>query len=225
MSDTNEKVKKEQEEEVLGSKEKQPADEDPKQEQLYEDDSDGDTESNKQSEEIEQLKEQYKGLETDELIELLIERDRLISDLDRQLQSARDARLRKAAELENMKKRIQRDRAQMFETARANALEDFLPINDDLRRTLKAFDESEVNQNFMDGVELVANKFEEVLNKYGVERIDEEGVPFDVDLHDAMMSQKPEDDSIESDMVLQVLENGYRMGDRTIRHAKVIVSE
>ncbi|MDX1586186.1 MAG: nucleotide exchange factor GrpE, partial [Balneolaceae bacterium] len=109
--------------------------------------------------------------------------------------------------------------------ARAKALEDFLPINDDLQRTLKAFDDSEVNENFMDGVELVANKFEEVLNKYGVERIDEELVPFNVDLHDAMMRQKPEGEDIGSDMVLKVLENGYRMGDRTIRHAKVIVSE
>jgi molecular chaperone GrpE len=64
-----------------------------------------------------------------------------------------------------------------------------------------------------------------VLNQHGVERIDEKMVPFNVDLHDAMMRRKPEDDSIESDIVLDVIENGYRMGDRTIRHAKVIVSE
>lgn len=218
MSDTNEKIKQEQEEEktdgeVLDSDTESAAKE-KEQEQEQE-----------QSDRKEELREMYDGLDADELVEMLVERDLLISDLEQELQSARDGKLRKAAELENVKKRVQRDRAQMFENARAEALKDFLPINDDLRRTLKAFDESEVNQNFMDGVSLVADKFEEVLKKYGVERIDEEGVPFDVDLHDAMMRQKPEDDSFGSDRVLQVLENGYRMGNRTIRHAKVIVSE
>ena len=216
MSNTDEKVKKEKneaDEEVL----------DKEQEQEQEQQADSGQDEIPFDEE--KRREEYEDLETGAMIDLLIERDRMIAELELELQSVRDAHLRKAAELENMKKRIQRDRAQLFESAKANALREFLPINDDLRRTLKAFDDSEVNENFMDGVALVASKFEEVLNKYGVERIDEEGVPFDVDLHDAMMRQKPEDDSIESDMVLKVLENGYRMGDRTIRHAKVIVSE
>jgi molecular chaperone GrpE len=133
--------------------------------------------------------------------------------------------LRKAAELENYRKRVKRERSQIYETAKANALEDFLSISDDLTRTLKASDDLDVNQTFLEGVTLVSNKFDEVLNKHGVERIDEEGVPFNVDIHDALMRQKPEDDSIESDMVLKVVENGYKIGDRTIRHAKVIVSE
>jgi len=167
----------------------------------------------------------YKDLETGELIELLEEKDTLIEELEQELDEAKDAHLRKAAELENVKKRVQRERTQIYESARVNAMEDFLPVNDDLRRILKAFDEAEVNENFMDGVRLVAEKFEEVLKKHGIERIDEEMVPFDVDLHDAMMRQKPEDEDIGSDMVLKVLENGYRLGDKTIRHAKVIVSE
>ncbi len=201
MSDTNEQVKQEQEE------------------------LDAEQQEQDQEQETAEQATEYDEFEKEELIEKLKEQDQLIKELKEDAETAKDNHLRKAAELENMKKRFQRERTQLFETARAKALEDFLPINDDLQRTLKAFEESEVNENFMDGVELVANKFEEVLNKYGVERIDDELVPFNVDLHDAMMRQKPEDDSIESDMVLKVLENGYRMGDRTIRHAKVIVSE
>ncbi|MDZ7692958.1 MAG: nucleotide exchange factor GrpE [Balneolaceae bacterium] len=183
------------------------------------------TQDQDQDQEISVEESQYTELEAEELILKLEEKDREIEELAQEVQDAKESHLRKAAELENIKKRFQRERSQLFETARAKALEDFLPINDDLQRTLKAFDETEVNESFMDGVELVANKFEEVLNKYGVERIDEELVPFNVDLHDAMMRQKPEDDTIGSDMVLKVLENGYRMADRTIRHAKVIVSE
>lgn len=167
----------------------------------------------------------YDGLETDELVGLLLERDKEVGELEKQFEEAKNAHLRKAAELENYRKRVQRERAQIYETAKTNALEDFLFINDDLRRTLKASEDLEIDETFLDGVTLVANKFEEVLKKHGVERIDKEMVPFDVDLHDAMMRQKPESEDVGSDMVLQVIESGYRIGDRTIRHAKVIVSE
>jgi molecular chaperone GrpE len=178
-----------------------------------------------QSEETEELTSRYEDFEADELREMLVARDQKVEQLEEELAEAKDNHLRKAAELENYRKRVQRERSQVYETAKANALEDFLEINDDLQRTLKAAEALEVNDTLMDGVNLVASKFKEVLKKYGVERIDEEGVPFNVDLHDAMMRQKPKDDSIGSDVVLNVVESGYRMGDRTIRHAKVIVSE
>ncbi|MEL7834958.1 nucleotide exchange factor GrpE [Fodinibius sp. Rm-B-1B1-1] len=181
--------------------------------------------SAEQENKTEELYAQYEDYEADELRDLLVARDQEVQALEQELAEAKDSHLRKAAELENYRKRVQRERSQVYETAKANALEDFLEINDDLQRTLKAAEDLDVNDTLMDGVNLVASKFKEVLNKYGVERIDEEGVPFNVDLHDAMMRQKPEDDSIGSDMVLNVVESGYRMGDRTIRHAKVIVSE
>ena len=151
------------------------------------------------------------------------EKDQIIENLQQELSQAKDALLRKAAELDNVRKRVQRERNQVFETARAKAVEDFLPVNDDIRRTLNAAEGLEIDPQFMDGVKMIAGKFEDVLKKYNVERIDQTDVPFDVDLHDAMMRQKV--DGKESDMVVQVIENGYRMGDRTIRHAKVIVSE
>lgn len=167
----------------------------------------------------------YGELGEAELVDLLAERDGRIRELEQQVAEMKEVHLRKAAELENYRKRVQRERAQIYETAKVNALQDFLSINDDLHRTLEAAEDLEVNDTFMEGVTLVADKFEDVLRKHGVERIDEEMVPFNVDLHDAMMRQKPEDEEIDSDMVLKVVEKGYRIGDRTIRHAKVIVSE
>ncbi len=205
MSESNEKVTEEQTAETEQQEQKE--------------------QSAEQQEKVEELHSQYEDFEADELRELLVARDQEVQQLEEELAEAKDSHLRKAAELENYRKRVQRERSQVYETAKANALEDFLEINDDLQRTLKAAEELEVNDTLMDGVNHVASKFKEVLNKYGVERIDEEGVPFNVDLHDAMMRQKPEDDSIGSDVVLNVVESGYRMGDRTIRHAKVIVSE
>ena len=153
----------------------------------------------------------------------------VISELRDELERAQDSLLRKAAELENLRKRVQRERTQLFESAKVNAVEKFLPINDDLQRTTEAIENAEtdtaVDDHFVDGVTMIADKFQDTLKSLGVEPINETGVPFNVDLHDALFKQQPEDDSVESDTVLQIVENGYRMGDRTIRHAKVIVSE
>ncbi|MGN8225975.1 nucleotide exchange factor GrpE [Gracilimonas sp. BCB1] len=153
------------------------------------------------------------------------EKDIRIEELEKELSNTKDGLLRKAAELENVRKRVQRERVQLFEEAKAGALEDFMPISDDLLRTLKAAEESEIEDSFLEGVKMVADKFEKVLEKHGVERINKTGVPFDVNLHDAMMKQPAPDEDTGSDVVLQVLDSGYKIGNRTIRHAKVIVSE
>ncbi|HLR76772.1 MAG TPA: nucleotide exchange factor GrpE [Balneolaceae bacterium] len=188
------------------------------------------TNINPEAQSDEQEKEQneetlYQEHEEDELIALLKEKDDQIEDLEVKTDDLKNTVLRKAAELDNYRKRVQRERSQIYNSAKANALEDFLSISDDLTRTLDATKESEVPESFLEGVTLLADKFNEVLKKHGVKRIDEVMVPFDVDLHDAMMRQKPEDKSVESDMVLKVIENGYKIDDRVIRHAKVIVSE
>lgn len=148
-----------------------------------------------------------------------------IQKLEQDLVDARDTVLRKAAELENVRKRVQRERVALFEDAKIAALEDFLPISEDMKRALGAVEGNEVNESFLEGVKLVASKFEEVLTKYGVESINETGIPFDVNLHDAMLRQPAPNKKIKSDTVLQVLESGYRIGNKVIKHAKVIVSE
>jgi len=155
----------------------------------------------------------------------IIELQNRINELEAEIQEARDAGLRRAAEMENLRKRLQREKQQIFEQAKISALEDFLPINDDLIRTVKAVEESDADESIIEGIQLIANKFNAVLEKKGVERIDETGVPFDVNLHDALFRQKPGDETTDSDIVLQVVENGYKIDDKTMRHAKVIVSE
>jgi len=162
--------------------------------------------------------------ENEELTIIEAQQSRILS-LENEIELIKENHLRKAAEMENMKKRLQRERQQFFQVAKERAIQDFLPVSDDLLRTLDAMKEGGAHDAYIDGIELVASKFDEVLTKHDVERIDQTGVPFNVDLHDAMMRQKAADDSVESGTVLQVIENGYRMGDKTLRHAKVIVSE
>jgi len=159
------------------------------------------------------------------LDELIEEQQKRINELEEELQGKKDNHLRKIAEMENFKKRLQRERDQVFQKSKESAVDAFLPVYDDLQRTLDALKQSKADPSFIDGVKLVADKFKDVLDRYNVERIDETGVPFDVDLHDAMMRKNADDNSVESGTVLQVLESGYRMGDKTLRHAKVIVSE
>ncbi len=166
---------------------------------------------------------QYENQEdVDQLIE---DQQKRINELEEELERVKETQLRKAAEMDNMRKRLQRERELIFKTAREAAIEEFLPVSDDLVRTLKAMENSDADPSYIDGIKMVADKFDEVLKKHDVERIDQTGVPFDVNIHDAMLSQKPDDESIESGTVLQIVENGYTMGDKTLRHAKVIVSE
>ncbi|MEX2572744.1 MAG: nucleotide exchange factor GrpE [Balneolaceae bacterium] len=172
----------------------------------------------------ESINEENSAVEPDQLV---LDQQKRISELEQKVDELVDSNLRKTAEIDNVRKRMQRERIQLYETAKIQAVEHFLPVNDDLIRTLNAMDESgEKNvEGIRDGIRMVASKFEDALKHYNIERIDQTGVPFNVDLHDALMRREPEDKNIDSNIVLQVLEIGYRMGDRTIRHAKVIVSE
>jgi molecular chaperone GrpE len=148
-----------------------------------------------------------------------------ITSLKMELEQSKDTLLRRTAEFENAKKRMMRENIRLLEDAKIEALKKFLPINDDLQRTLQASKDQEIQKAFLDGVTMVAEKFSSLLTQSGVEQINELNVPFDVNLHDAMLRMPAPDDSIDSNTVLQILEAGYKVGDKVIRHAKVIVSE
>jgi molecular chaperone GrpE len=145
--------------------------------------------------------------------------------LQTEVEQLRDTLLRRTAEFDNIKKRMLRERLQLLDDARFEALKSFLPVNDDLQRTLEAARDTEIPASFLEGVVMVAEKFVSILTSNGVEAIDKTGVPFDVNLHDALMRQPAPDGKTPSDTVLQILETGYKAGDKIIRHAKVIVSE
>lgn len=187
------------------------------------------TEEIKDAEEQEEVSEEVEAEETleneEEIIEEVDEQEALINKLEHELANTKDALLRKAAELENVRKRVQRERVALFEDAKITALEDFLPITEDMKRALSVSEGIDIDKGFLAGVKMVASKFDEILSKYGVESINEENVPFDVNLHDAMLRQPAPNKKIKSDTVLQVLEGGYKIGNKVIKHAKVIVSE
>ena len=165
------------------------------------------------------------GKSEDDFEQEIDEQEQEIIRLQEELAASKDAMLRKAAELENVRKRVQRERVALYEDAKSAALQDVLPISEDLFRVVQATHEYEVDPNFQSGVKLVADKFEELFKKHGVEVINTTDIPFDVKLHDALLKQPAANTKTKSDIVLQVLENGYKIGNNVIKHAKVIVSE
>ncbi|MDI6401007.1 nucleotide exchange factor GrpE [Balneolaceae bacterium ANBcel3] len=161
----------------------------------------------------------------EEMQQRIIELETEVDTLREEAASAKDSMLRKAAEFENLKRRTQREKESIFSDANAEAVTRFLPVREDLKRSLESLGASEAEQSIRKGLELILQSFDAILEKYDVEAIEDTGVPFNVDLHDAMLSQPAGDESIAPNTVIQVLEPGYKMGEKVIKHAKVIVSQ
>lgn len=142
-----------------------------------------------------------------------------------EVQQLKDQLIRVMADNQNIKRRAESDRLRFFEEAKARYIGLFLPIFDDLTRSIAMSETVEIPEAFLNGLKLVNQKFDDVFEREKVERIDQTMVPFNVDLHEALMKQPAPDNAVESDTVLQVFEPGYKIGGKVIKHAKVIVSE
>ncbi|HEX2903956.1 MAG TPA: nucleotide exchange factor GrpE [Jatrophihabitans sp.] len=142
-------------------------------------------------------------------------------DAGQQLAAERLADLQRLqAEYANYRKRVDRDRALSREQAIASVVESLLPVLDDIQLARQHGDlESGPFAS-------IAEKLESTLAKYGVERYDEPGTPFDPSVHDALMHADVElAEGTEVTTVVEVLQPGYRLGDRVIRPARVSVAD
>jgi molecular chaperone GrpE len=130
-------------------------------------------------------------------------------------------RLRRlAADFHNYRKRAARDQEQLVARAHERLMKALLPVVDDLERALVAAAEHE-EAKLHEGVELVARELHAALKREGLEEIDTTG-SFDPHVHEALLSQPSE---AEEGAVVEVLQKGYRLGDRVLRPARVVVSQ
>lgn len=127
-----------------------------------------------------------------------------------------DKYLRLLAEYDNFRKRSQKERDEIYPAATAAAIGKFLPVLDNLERAA-AFPHAD--DDFGKGFDLIYQSFQDVLGALGVEAVGEVGEPFDPSLHNAVMHI--EDEALGENVVSQVLQRGYRIGDRIIRYAMV----
>jgi molecular chaperone GrpE len=174
-------------------------------------------------EELENVEEEERESAQAEEQDKTSEKETGIAGLEKQVHDFKDKYLRKAAEFENYKRRTEAEISSLYRYAGGNLIYELLPVLDDFIRLKKAWDENHDPEVYRKGMELVYEKFTSVLEKQGLKQIDAAGKPFDVNLHEAVM-QIPTNEH-EANIVVEVIENGYYLKDKVLRHAKVIVSK
>jgi molecular chaperone GrpE len=145
------------------------------------------------------------------------ELERVTEERDQQ----KDARLRVAADFDNFRKRQARDREQQAVAANERLVLDLLPVYDALELAVEAFDQHETDK-VREGVQYVHRALHDVLARAGATAIDPQGDPFDPAEHEALMAQP--DPEVDEGVVLQVHQRGFRLGERVIRPARVVIS-
>lgn len=145
-----------------------------------------------------------------------------IDELQKLADSYKDQFLRKAAEFENYKRRTEAEMMSLVRNANEGLITALLPILNDFVRSLKAGAENKDYDAFYKGVELIYGKFSKLLESQGLTPFESVGKPFDVEYHDALL-QVPRDD-VPPHTVIEEVERGYKLNDKVLRHAKVIVS-
>ncbi len=132
--------------------------------------------------------------------------------------------LRLMAEFDNFRKRSRRETEALQEFASEKVLTVLLPVLDDFERTLTVMEKTDNMTSIQDGINLVHDKLQRVLQKEGLNRINAKDEEFDSELHEAIHSiEAPEEDK--KGKVLEEVEKGYRLKDKVIRYSKVIVGE
>ncbi len=133
-----------------------------------------------------------------------------------------DLARRTQAEFQNYVKRAARDRDQEKQYFVSGFMRDLLPVLDNLQRATAAAKKAGETGPLVQGVQMVLNQFLELLKKYDVTPIEAEGKPFDHNLHEALVEQPS--DQFPPNTVMHVEERGYKIGERVLRPAKVVVS-
>jgi len=153
----------------------------------------------------------------------------LPQDLESQLaQKTKEAQenyerlLRLAAELENLKKRQERERADLLQFANENLIKELLPVLDNLERALEHGRQCDCPSPFLEGLELVRQDFVKVLGRFGVTPLVAAGQPFDPAFHHAVMEEEAPE--VENQTVIKELQKGYLLQNRLIRPAMVVVA-
>jgi len=133
-----------------------------------------------------------------------------------------DRFLRLYSEFDNYKRRTAKERLELFKTASEELIVALLPIIDDFDRAIKSNDETDDFKVLKEGIGLVRNKFKGVLEQKGLEPMNSQGKPFDTDIHEAL-TKIPAPKKKLKGKVVDVIEKGYLLNGKVIRHAKVVV--
>lgn len=139
----------------------------------------------------------------------------------------KDEKLRVLAEMENLRKRSERERIDLIKYGSINLARDILSFSDNLSRAMEAIPESEKKSesiiNLIDGLKMVQKEFNSIIEKHGVKKIEALNKNFDHNFHQAII--EVEDDKVDEGIVVQEIQSGYTMHDRLLRPSMVGVSK
>lgn len=144
--------------------------------------------------------------------------------LEEQVKIEKDKFMRLFAEFENFKKRTAKERIELFKTAGEGVLKDMLPVLDDFDRAMVEINKSE-DEQLITGVKLISGKLRTTLNSKGLEEFDvRAGDTFNADIHEAITQIPAPSDDMKGKIV-DVIEKGYKLGDKIIRFPKVVIGQ
>lgn len=126
------------------------------------------------------------------------------------------------ADFDNYRKRTLQEKAELIKNGSARAMEQLLPVVDDFERALEAIAKGGDIDSLKEGVELIYNKFVKYLKQQNVEPIESTGEMFDTDVHEAVTTF-PVEDETKKGRVIDTVMKGYKINDKVLRHAKVVV--
>lgn len=145
-------------------------------------------------------------------------------ELQKELAQEKDRFLRLFAEFENYKKRTSRERIELFKTANEELMTVLLPILDDFDRGLNEIKKAK-DKELLKGMELINNKLKNSLTQKGLSHIKvDQGDAFDVELHEAITQIPAPSDDLKG-KIIDVIEQGYKLGEKIIRYPKVVVGQ
>ena len=138
----------------------------------------------------------------------------------KQLESVKDQFVRLTAEYDNYRKRTTKEKDNIYQDAKADTIKEFLAVYDNLERAMAT--EGDEDSPHKKGLEMIFHQYQEILKKLGVTEIEAKGQPFDPEKHNAVMHL--DDESLGENVVAQVFQAGFMLGDKVIRHAIVQVA-
>ena len=144
-------------------------------------------------------------------------------DWEAEIAEWQDKYLRLQAEFDNFRKRTLREKMELVQSGSAECVKNFLPLMDDLQRALEAIEKSNDLEALREGVKLIAQKFRETLKKQNVKEIEALGLELDTDHHEAVA--RFDAGKEKKGKIVDVVQPGYKMGDKVLRFAKVVVGE
>ncbi|GAA4370488.1 hypothetical protein GCM10023185_45000 [Hymenobacter saemangeumensis] len=143
---------------------------------------------------------------------------------DAELADLKDKYLRLAAEFENYKRRTTKERIDLFKTANQELMTALLPVLDDFDRARHATRDTDDANTVRESIEIIHGKLNKTLQQKGLTAMDVKGGDFDAELHEAITQIPAPSDDLKGKIVDEV-EKGYYLGDKVIRHAKVVLGQ